>query len=98
MSGYARVTRYSGASPEQISSVVERIDATNEPPPGVPSSGVKLLVNEDEGIVMFVGFFDTEEDMRTGDAALREMDVPGGTPGTLDSIGLFEIKVEKSTD
>ena len=95
MSGYARVTRYTGATPEQISAVVERMDALNEPPPGVPSSGVKVLVNEDEGTVMFVGFFDSEEDLKTGDAALREMDVPGGLPGTLDRIELFEVKVEK---
>jgi hypothetical protein len=62
----------------------------------VPSTGLKFLVNEDERTVIFVGFFESEEDLKTGDAALRGFDPPGGVPGTLESIDLCEVKVEKS--
>jgi hypothetical protein len=92
---YARITRFTGATPEQIEAVVSQVDAAEGPPPGVPSSGVKLIVNEDEGTLIFVGFFETEEDLRTGDAVLRDMDPPGGTPGTLASVDMGEIRVEK---
>jgi hypothetical protein len=93
---YARVTKFTGATREQIAAVTAGVDEAEGPPPGVPSSGLKLLVNEDEGTVIFVGFFETEEDLKTGDAALRDFTPPGGVPGMLESIDLCEVKVEKA--
>ena len=92
---YARITKFTGATPEQIERVVSEVDAAEGPPPGVPSTGLKLIVNEEEGTVIFVGFFETEEDLRAGDAALREMDPPGGAPGTRASVDMGEIRVER---
>jgi hypothetical protein len=92
---YARITRFTGATPEQIATVVSEVNAAEGPPPGVPSSGLKLIVNEEEGTIIFIGFFETEEDLRTGDAALREMDPPGGVPGTRASVDMGEIRIDR---
>ena len=42
---------------------------------------------------MFVGFFETEQDMRDSAAVLEAMDA-GDTPGTRASIDNCEVKVE----
>ena len=92
---YARVVKFTGGTPEQIANVAAEVEKSDGPPPGVPSSGMKMLVNEGEGTVIFIGFFETEEAMKTGDAALREFDPPGGAPGEVASIDMCEVKVEK---
>jgi hypothetical protein len=93
---YARIARFTGATPEQITSTVSVIEAAEGPPPGVPSTGVKVVVNEEEGTVIFIGFFESEQDLRAGDTALREMDAPPGGPlGTLASVDMGEIRVER---
>jgi hypothetical protein len=94
---YARVTRFTGGSAEQIAKTVSEVDATEGPPPGVNSKSLKVLVDEAQGTVIFVGFFETEEDLKAADSALREFDPPGGVPGTRASVDLCEVKVEKET-
>jgi hypothetical protein len=94
---YARITRFTGATPDQIATVVSGVEEAEGPAPGVKSSGLKLVVNEEEGTVIFIGLFDTEEDLKASDAALREMDPPGGTPGTRASVDMGEIRVERET-
>jgi hypothetical protein len=94
---YARITRFTGATPEQIATVVSGVEEAGGPPPGVKSTGLKLVVNEDEGTVIFIGFFDSEDDLMASDAALREMDPPGGVPGTRASVDMGEIRVERES-
>lgn len=95
---YARVTRFTDCDAEAIARVVAGVEEAEGPPEGVPSTGLKLLVDEGAGTVVFIGFFETEEDLRTGDAALRAMDPPGGVPGTRASVDMGEIRVERSVD
>jgi hypothetical protein len=42
---------------------------------------------------VFVGFFESEEDLREGSATLDQMDT-GETPGTRASVDLCEVKAE----
>jgi hypothetical protein len=93
---YARVTRFTGGSPEQIDQTLSEVAKAEGPPPGVPeASSLKVLANRDEGTVIFVGFFETEEDLKTADAALRDFTPLGGAPGEIASIDLCEVAVEK---
>jgi hypothetical protein len=92
---YARIARFTEATPQQIASVVTAIEAAEGPPPGVPSTGVTVVADEEEGAVIIIGFFDTEQDLRAGDRALRSMDPPGGPLGTLASIDMGEILVQR---
>jgi hypothetical protein len=91
---HARVVRFTDVSPERIAEVQSRVEESDGPPPGVDSSGFKLLVDESQGTALFIGFFDSEEKMRDASAVFDAMD-PGETPGTRASVDLCEVKVER---
>lgn len=91
---YARVVRFTDASQERIDAVVARVEENEGPPPGVKATGMKLLFDSEQGTAVFVGFFDTEQDMRDADAVFRAMDA-GDTPGTRASIDNCEVKIER---
>ncbi|HEY7121017.1 MAG TPA: hypothetical protein VH329_00530 [Solirubrobacterales bacterium] len=90
---YARVVRFTDVDPDRIAAIQQRIEENDGPPEGVISTGMKLLFDESQGTAVFVGFFDTEENMRESGEVLEAMD-PEETPGTRASIDLCEVKVE----
>ncbi len=91
---YARAVRFTDVTPERIEAIAARADEQGGPPPGVDASGFKLLVDENQGTAIFVGFFETEEKMRDASAVLEQMDA-SETPGTRASVDLCEVKVER---
>jgi hypothetical protein len=91
---YARVVRFTGVTPERIAEISRRVDEEGGPPPGVDSTGFKLLVDENQGTAIFIGFFDSEEKMREADKVLDAMD-SSETPGTRASVDQCEVKVER---
>jgi hypothetical protein len=91
---YARVVRFTDVSPERIASIAARIEESDGPPPGVDSTGFRMLVDEDQRTAVFVGFFETEEKMREGGKVLQQMD-SAETPGTRASIDNCEVKIER---
>jgi hypothetical protein len=91
---YARVVRFTDATPERIAEVVDRVEEADGPPPGVRSTGMKLLVDKDQSTAIFIGFFETEEDLRDASAVFEQMDV-SETPGTRASVDLCEVKLER---
>ena len=94
---HARVVRFTDVTPEQVANVVSRVEESDGPPPGVDSSAMKLFHDADQGTAVFVGFFETEQQMRDADAILQQMDV-SDTPGTRASIDQCEVVVEASAD
>lgn len=90
---YARVVRFTDVSPERVAEIVARIKENDGTPPGVPSTGMKLLFDAAQSTAIFVGFFSSEEDMRKGAEILDQMD-SSETPGTRVSVDLCEVKVE----
>ena len=94
---HARVVRFTDVTPERIAEVINRVEESDGPPPGVDSSAMKLFVDEKQGTAIFVGFFDTEEKMREGSEVLAQMD-SAETPGTRASVDLCEVKLERSRD
>jgi hypothetical protein len=93
---HARVVRFTDVSPERIEQIIARVDEEGGPPEGVDSTGMQLLVDEDQGTAMFVGFFENEEKMREASAVFEQMD-PSDTPGTRSSVDLCEVKLERSS-
>jgi len=91
---YARVVRFTDVTPDRIDSIIARVEEQDGPPPGVDSTGMKLLVDESQGTAVFVGFFETEEKMRESSAILEAMDT-ADTPGTRASADLCEVKLER---
>lgn len=94
---HARVVRFTDVTPERLAEVMSRVEDSDGPPPGVDSTGIQLLVDEEQGTAVFVGFFETEDKMREAGAIFEQMD-PSETPGTRASVDMCEVKVERSVD
>ena len=92
---YARVARFEGAPPEAMREFADLIASTSGPPEGVPSTGITLLLDADQGSGLVIGYFDTEEDLRAGDAALRSMDMPVSGVPSPTSVEMYEVAVER---
>src|SRR4051794_12057967 len=91
---YARVVRFTDVSPERVAAITSRVEESGGPPPGVDSTGMQLLVDEEQGTAVFIGLFETEEKMRDADAVFKQMDATD-TPGTRASIDQCEIRLER---
>jgi hypothetical protein len=92
---YARVARWEGSNAEAQKAMSEMIKASDRPPDGVPSSGIIVLNDLDEGRSLVIGLFETEEDLRTGDEALKAMDRPAESAGDVSSIEFYEVAVDR---
>jgi hypothetical protein len=91
---HARVVRFTDVTPETVQKVVARVEESDGPPPGVDSTGMKLLYDESQGTAVFVGFFETEDKMRAADEVFEQMDA-SETPGTRASLDHCEVKIER---
>ena len=91
---HARVVRFTDVTPENIEAVKGRVAESGGPPEGVPSTGLKLLYDESQSTAVFVGFFETKEDLKKGSEVLDQMDT-GDTPGTRASVDLCEVVIEE---
>jgi hypothetical protein len=94
---YARVVRFTDVTRERIDQIVSRIEDADGPPPGVKSVGIKLFFDAEQGTGVFVGTFETEQDLRDSEDALAQMDA-ADTPGTRASVDRCELVVEASKD
>ena len=93
---YARVARWEGGDAAAIKASAGEIQsqAQEGPPEGVPAVGLTMLVDPDGGRVLFISLFETEEDLRTGDATLNAMSPPGDGMGTRGPIEVYEVAVD----
>jgi hypothetical protein len=92
---YARVAKWEGGDAAAIRESAERIkaEAASGPPEGVPSNGFTFLIDADAGRVIAIGLFETEEDLRKGDAKLDEMSPPTSM-GTRVAVEHYEVAFE----
>jgi hypothetical protein len=91
---YARVVRFTDVSPDRIEAIKARVEESDGPPPGVKSTGMKLLYDASQSTGLFIGMFASEQDMNDADAIFREMDA-ADTPGTRASIDQTEVVLER---
>lgn len=92
---YVRVVRFSGVDPERVAALKERVAQNEGPPEGVPSTALKVMLDEEQGTAVVLQSFDSMEDLKTGEAVLSAMD-PGETPGTRESVDRCEVMIEVS--
>jgi hypothetical protein len=90
---YVRVVRFTDVTPDQLEANLARINESDGPPPGIPSTGLKVLYDESQGTAVVLQYFATAEDMDTGAAAFSAMDA-ADTPGTRGSVDMCELKLE----
>lgn len=93
---YARVTRWEGAEPDGMRRSAEQIRerSGSGPPEGVPAVGFTLLFDPEGGRGLAITLFETEEDLRQGDAALSAMDPPDDGMGRRASVDVYEVGVD----
>jgi hypothetical protein len=91
---FVRVVRFTDVSAERIQALVARIEESEGPPPGIPSTGLKMLHDETQGTAVVLQHFATAEDMEAGAQAFSAMDA-AETPGTRASVDMCEIKLER---
>jgi hypothetical protein len=94
---HARVATFEGGDPDQVRQVIAEIKqrAASGPPEGVPAVGLLLLHRAEEGKVVNISLFETEEDLRQGDAALNAMDPPvPGAMGRRTAVEMYEVGVK----
>ncbi len=90
---YVRVVRFTDVSAERIEGVLARIKESDGPPPGVPSTGLRVLFDEAERTAVVLQHFATAQDMEAGARAFEAMDT-SETPGTRVSVDMCELKLE----
>jgi hypothetical protein len=90
---YERVVRFTDVSAERIEQLVTRINEAAGPPPGVPTSGLKLLFDASQGTAVAIQEFATAQDMAEGAKVFAAMD-SSETPGTRVSVDACEVKLD----
>jgi hypothetical protein len=90
---HVRVVRFTDVTSERMGSLLAQIEAAEGPPPGVPTTGLQVLVDAEQSTAVVLQFFDSAEDLRAGDQAFSAMD-PADTPGTRVSVDRCELRLE----
>ncbi|HMJ36518.1 MAG TPA: hypothetical protein VK501_21620 [Baekduia sp.] len=93
---YARVAKWEGAEGDALRRSADEINAESDagPPPGVPAKGFMMLIDPETGRSMAVALFETEEDLRQGDAALNDMNPSTDDVGHRTSVETYEVAVD----
>ena len=90
---FVRVVRFTGVTEEKFAAVVARVNESGGPPPGVESTGLKLLFDASAGTAVVLQEFATAQDMEAAARFFDAMD-PGETPGTRASVDTCEVKLD----
>jgi hypothetical protein len=90
---YVRVVRFTDVDAQRVEEMLARVNESDGPPEGVPSTGLKVLVDAEQGTAVVLQYFASMDDLRTGEEFFAAMD-PSDTPGTRASVDRCEIKVE----
>ena len=90
MAEYARVVTFE-ADEAALDALLGEIGASGAPPEGIPATRITVLADRSAGRVVVAVRFASEEDLRTGSAALEAMDPPAG--GTIRRVSVEEYEV-----
>jgi hypothetical protein len=90
---FVRVVRFSDVNAERIDGLLARIEESDGPPPGVPSTGLTILHDGEQGTAVVLQYFATTQDMEAGAKAFSAMDT-ADTPGTRISVDMCEVRLE----
>jgi hypothetical protein len=94
---YARVARWESADGDAQRRAAEEIKsrAAEGPPEGVPAKGFLLLIAPDDGRTLAISLFETEDDLRAGDAVLNDMSPPDEGFGPRAAVERYEVVVDE---
>ena len=91
----ARVTRFEGGTADGVRAAIAQLrsDMSKGPPEGVKSTGLTVLIDPDDGRMMFIGLFANEDDLRASEPALEAMSPPEGA-GKRSSVEVYELAAD----
>ena len=94
---YARVVTWEGAEADAMrASAAEMSErSAGGPPEGVPAKAFQLLIDPENGKGLAIVLFETEEDMRQGDATLSSMSPPNDGMGRRAAVEFYEVAVDR---
>jgi hypothetical protein len=87
----ARVVTFDGVDKDRIAEMKRELEGS-ERPEGVPASEIIILHDPDADKSIAIVFFESEDDYKTGDAALDAMPT-GDTPGTRTSVTKYDVAI-----
>ncbi len=90
---YVRVVRFTGVDAERMETMRARINEAGGPPPGVTTTGLQVLHDEQQGTAVVLQSFATAEDMSAAAQVFSAMDT-SDTPGTRASVDACELKLD----
>jgi hypothetical protein len=90
---YVRVVRFTGVNRERLEELLGRIEESDGPPQGIPMTGMRILLDEEQGTAVVEQQFASAEDMEVGGRVFAAMD-SAETPGTRASVDMCELKLE----
>lgn len=90
---YVRVVRFTGVTAERMEAMVGRIQETDGPPPGVTSTGIRVLFDEAQGTAVVLQDYPTMGDLEASARVFEAMDT-SDTPGSRASVDACELKLE----
>ena len=90
---YVRVVRFTDVNAERLEELLARIKDSGGPPERIPTTGLRILLDEDQGTAVVEQYFESAEDMKVGGQAFSAMD-SAETPGTRTSVDMCELKLE----
>jgi len=94
MPEYVRVADFE-ADEAALESMMSGISAESGPPEGVPGKAITVLADRSAGKVRIVVRFGSEEDLRTGSAALDAMSPPPDANVRRVSVEEYEVVLER---
>jgi hypothetical protein len=90
---YARVASFENVPQEALEEITSQI-RDGERPENLPATEIIVLADREGGKMQAITFFDSEDDYRQGDEALRAMSPPGGMGSA--SVAKYEVAVRRS--
>ena len=89
---FLRVVRFTDVDPDRVEAMLGEVESGG-PPEGVTSSGIQMMLDRDQRTAVVIQMFDSEDDMKSSEAALDGMDA-SETPGTRASVDRGEVKLD----
>ena len=94
MPEYARVVTFE-ADGAALDELVSQINSHDGPPPGVPATRIVVLSDRAAGKIVVATRFASEDDLRTGSAALDAMSPPTDSNIRRVSVEQYEVVLDK---
>lgn len=95
---YARIVTFEGGDPTKIDETIDMIReraATNEEE--IPAKEFMIFVDRRTGKTLGLTLFETEEDMRDGDAKLNAMSPPADSSmGERSVVEMYEVALQQT--